>query len=183
MKTLFIDTHASKTFTIGFANKNETEENFLYLKGEDAAIEMIEKIEQLSKNEIEQIIINKGPGSLTGLRIGSSFAQGIALAKNIPILAISLFDLLLEEYPNTDIFFYTGTKKWIHKTEQEEKIIETDFKITKKYWLSNKPELLNLDPAKQQNFEECIKLMYKHQHLATENINLIYPVNIFNSQK
>ncbi|QSX07012.1 tRNA (adenosine(37)-N6)-threonylcarbamoyltransferase complex dimerization subunit type 1 TsaB [Sedimentibacter sp. zth1] len=39
-------------------------------------------------DDIQYVAISKGPGSYTGLRIGASIAKGIALAKNLPIVAV-----------------------------------------------------------------------------------------------
>ncbi|MEA1981586.1 MAG: tRNA (adenosine(37)-N6)-threonylcarbamoyltransferase complex dimerization subunit type 1 TsaB [candidate division Zixibacteria bacterium] len=47
------------------------------------------KIEQL-----DAIIVCTGPGSFTGLRIALSAAKGIAVALNIPIVGISLLDIV-----------------------------------------------------------------------------------------
>jgi tRNA threonylcarbamoyladenosine biosynthesis protein TsaB len=42
---------------------------------------------------IEGIIVQIGPGSFTGLRIGIAAAKGIAVALDIPIVAINLFEI------------------------------------------------------------------------------------------
>lgn len=178
MRTLFIDTHNTRSFSVAF----DSEAQFSFLSGNDAASELIHSIDSLSSNSIEKIVIITGPGSLTGLRIGSSFAQGIALAKNIQVLGISVWDLLLTEFPLADIFFFTGTKKWIKKNSKEEIIIERDFHSEAPYWISNNPSLLNdLDITKNVPFPSCIELMYKHVHKASDNIDLLYPINLFNS--
>lgn len=41
----------------------------------------------ISLNDVEGIVIYKGPGSFTGLRIGFSVANALAYAQNIPIVA------------------------------------------------------------------------------------------------
>jgi tRNA threonylcarbamoyladenosine biosynthesis protein TsaB len=43
----------------------------------------------LTISELDAIAISDGPGSYTGLRIGSSTAKGICFAASIPLLAIS----------------------------------------------------------------------------------------------
>jgi tRNA threonylcarbamoyladenosine biosynthesis protein TsaB len=47
----------------------------------------------LKKSDIEGIIVSTGPGSFTGLRIGLAAAKGIAMALNVPIVGISLFEV------------------------------------------------------------------------------------------
>ncbi len=42
---------------------------------------------------IEQIVVNLGPGSFTGLRIGLATAKGMATALDIPIIGVSTFEL------------------------------------------------------------------------------------------
>ena len=56
----------------------------------------------LSFEDLNAICISAGPGSFTGLRIGMSYAKGIALALNIPIVPISTFDSLAHD--NTIVF-------------------------------------------------------------------------------
>ena len=48
----------------------------------------------LSFEDLDAICISAGPGSFTGLRIGMSYAKGIAIALDIPIVPVSTFDSL-----------------------------------------------------------------------------------------
>ena len=48
----------------------------------------------LSFKDLDAICISSGPGSFTGLRVGMSYAKGIALALDIPVIPISTFDIL-----------------------------------------------------------------------------------------
>ena len=42
--------------------------------------------------DVEQIVVGRGPGSFTGVRIGISTAKGMALGANIPLLGASTLD-------------------------------------------------------------------------------------------
>ena len=48
----------------------------------------------LSFEDLDAICISAGPGSFTGLRIGMSYAKGIAMALDIPVVPVSTFDSL-----------------------------------------------------------------------------------------
>lgn len=51
-------------------------------------IEMSLNSLQLSLDEINYIILSRGPGSFTGLRIGASVAKAFSFAKEIPIITV-----------------------------------------------------------------------------------------------
>ncbi len=52
-------------------------------------IEQIMQENELTYNELNAIILSEGPGSYTGLRIGSSCAKGICIAAALPLIAVS----------------------------------------------------------------------------------------------
>lgn len=49
-------------------------------------------------HNIKGICINKGPGSYTGLRVGTSTAKGLSYCLNIPLIAISSIRILINQY-------------------------------------------------------------------------------------
>ena len=58
----------------------------------------------LSFEDLDAICISSGPGSFTGLRVGMSYAKGIAMALDIPIVPVSTFDSLAFDNSSEEIF-------------------------------------------------------------------------------
>jgi tRNA threonylcarbamoyladenosine biosynthesis protein TsaB len=61
---------------------------------------LIERIFQEATLDIRQlnaVSVSSGPGSYTGVRIGTSTAKGICFALNIPLIAIPTLDLLVSQ--------------------------------------------------------------------------------------
>lgn len=54
----------------------------------------LSKIIELDLNTIDAVAVSSGPGSFTGLRIGSATAKGLALTLNKPIVAVPTVDAL-----------------------------------------------------------------------------------------
>ncbi len=50
----------------------------------------------LSWTQLDGLAFGMGPGSFTGLRIAASTAQGLALAANLPIVAVSTLEAIAE---------------------------------------------------------------------------------------
>lgn len=44
-------------------------------------------------SDIDKIAVSSGPGSFTGLRVGLSFAKGLALPHSIPVVGISILEI------------------------------------------------------------------------------------------
>lgn len=65
-------------------------------------LDEISSMIELDLNTVDAIAISEGPGSFTGLRIGSSTAKGLGLALNIPIVEIPTTDALAFNFYGTD---------------------------------------------------------------------------------
>ncbi len=80
-----------------------------YSHGEKLTLYIEEALNKanIEPSDLSAVSISSGPGSYTGLRIGTSTAKGICFALNIPFIAIdSLRCIALaahEKYPNTNI--------------------------------------------------------------------------------
>ncbi|UCG63107.1 MAG: tRNA (adenosine(37)-N6)-threonylcarbamoyltransferase complex dimerization subunit type 1 TsaB [Candidatus Zixiibacteriota bacterium] len=55
-----------------------------------------------SKDELDGISVCTGPGSFTGLRIGIAAAKGLAVARGIPVVGISLLEIAAHKSCDTD---------------------------------------------------------------------------------
>lgn len=50
-----------------------------------------------TKRDLDFVAISEGPGSFTGLRVGMSFAKGIAMALKVPLVPVNTLDALALE--------------------------------------------------------------------------------------
>lgn len=67
-------------------------------------LDQMSKMIELDLNTIDAIAIASGPGSFTGLRIGSATAKGLGLALNKPIIPVPTVDALAYNlYGNTGV--------------------------------------------------------------------------------
>src|SRR5690554_2736536 len=67
----------------------DDEEEYTHAERLNVLIAEVIKLTGLEFLDLRAIAISEGPGSYTGLRIGVSTAKGIAMACNIPIIAIN----------------------------------------------------------------------------------------------
>lgn len=61
----------------------------------ELALPMLERL--LKGCAIEAVAFAAGPGAFTGLRIACGLAQGLALARNLPVIGISTLEALAQE--------------------------------------------------------------------------------------
>ncbi len=65
----------------------------------DAVLPMVERLLQQADIRLKQldvIAFTRGPGAFTGVRIGTSVAQGLALATDLPLIAVSSLAVLAQ---------------------------------------------------------------------------------------
>src|SRR5262245_51769040 len=66
----------------------------------ELALPMLEKLlkdANLAAGKLDAVAFGAGPGSFTGLRIACGLAQGIALARGVPVAPVSTLEALAEE--------------------------------------------------------------------------------------
>lgn len=84
---LVIDTSAA-TAAVATLNADRTE-TFLPSRGE----ELRWTLRRLAQQDITKVAVVTGPGSFTGLRVGVSFALGLAMGKRIPIVPLPTLEV------------------------------------------------------------------------------------------
>lgn len=96
MLTLAIDT--AKLKSVAFFRDDECESIFS-LPDQDLASGLIPVLESFPDyRNLDQIIINRGPGSFTALRVGIIFAKGLSLSLNKPIIPFDHFSVLHHKF-------------------------------------------------------------------------------------
>lgn len=146
MKILAIDS-SSVVATVALAEDNKiiAEYSVNYKKTHSQTLlPMIEEIMNMAEvkaEELDAIAVSGGPGSFTGLRIGSATAKGIALAINKPIIHIPTMDGLAYNMCGSDrlvcpimdarrnqvytgLYEFEGNKLVVKKTQDQSDIME-----------------------------------------------------------
>lgn len=88
MIILYIDTSVREEIKIGVEiNGKLYERKAKNLKSQETLplIEKILKEKKIKQSQINEIKVNKGPGSFTGIRIGISIANALGFALKIPV--------------------------------------------------------------------------------------------------
>ncbi|MGM8213846.1 tRNA (adenosine(37)-N6)-threonylcarbamoyltransferase complex dimerization subunit type 1 TsaB [Virgibacillus sp. W0430] len=113
-----------------------------------AVVSLMQKIE-MKPEELDKIIVAKGPGSYTGVRIGVTTAKSLAWALKIPVVGVSSLEALAYQglLANRYIcpFFdarrqtvFTGLYKW---EEHRMKLVYEETNMPMKNWLSKLIEI------------------------------------------
>jgi tRNA threonylcarbamoyladenosine biosynthesis protein TsaB len=111
---LLIDTAAAHT-QVALANEGGILASILHERpNEQAAVlnELINNLLQqatLTKESLDAIAVNAGPGSYTGLRVGLGLAKGLCFALDLPLLLFNRLELLTAAF--TDAAFILKARK------------------------------------------------------------------------
>ena len=66
----------------------------------ELALPMLDRLleeRRLKAKDLDAVAFGAGPGSFTGLRIACGIAQGLAFARDLPVLGVSSFEAIAEE--------------------------------------------------------------------------------------
>jgi len=99
---LAIDT-STDTASIALSSQGEIIAELTWHAGQSHTTELVPNLTRILEQaritlkDINGVIVAKGPGSFNGLRVGMSFAKGLALSLNIPLVGISTLEV--EAFP------------------------------------------------------------------------------------
>lgn len=71
--------------------------------------ELLPKIDKLlvaqkiKPNKLKGVVVNLGPGSFTGLRVGVTVANGFGYGLKLPVAGLSEFEIIKKLYPKADV--------------------------------------------------------------------------------
>ena len=103
MYRLILDS-STKLMWIGLTKDNKIVANYTRVARKDHAKYMVDAIDNLLKvndvtiDDIKEIVVSSGPGSYTGLRVAGMVAKMLAYTKNIPLYEISSIYFLSSGY-------------------------------------------------------------------------------------
>ena len=96
--SLILDT-SNKSLVVGLANEKVLRKTQYYAwqRQSEMTVQEVKKImdeENISFNDLDEIILTIGPGSYTGVRIALTIGKTIALCQNIPLVEVSSLNAL-----------------------------------------------------------------------------------------
>ena len=150
MNILAIDTSTS-VLSIALRTDNSYEERLVngpFSHSEDLLPEIERLLSRVGMDisEITLVIVAKGPGSFTGLRIGMASAKGIASALSIPVVSVPTLDALYES-----VSFYPGA------------VVSAIDAKKRKFYLSVKKNHETLIEDRDGNAEDVLDLLAKEE--------------------
>ena len=132
MVTLAINT-ASRTTQIALLKQDKILREKEWISENNESEKLMPEIDDLLKNkkikydDLERIIVVKGPGSFTGLRVGVSVANAIAYVQKIPVYGIDSFKFLRAKNEDDEIevivLFAGRSEVYVQLTEKSEPVI------------------------------------------------------------
>jgi len=141
--------------------------------------------------DLDFITINIGPGSFTGLRIGVSFAKGLCLSNNIPLVPINAFNIINSKVNCSEDLFYYGiyshknyaySRKYNNNITSSPKLINLEKKINAPLYLSGLDDFSQYDnDIIKVNFNALDLISFDFEELKNkrmDNLNSVNPIYI-----
>ena len=152
MISLFLNT-SSNYFNICLANDNKVIDSFSKRYDKDLSKEALDQIKELIENnnitidDIEEIICVRGPGSFTGLRIGVTIAKTIAYFKNKKLYSTSSLEFMASSVNNDIIVPLIDARRGYVYAE----IFDKDYNVLMKECYIKQEELIERVNSYQKN--------------------------------
>jgi len=140
--------------------------------------ELLEELGSSNKliKDVDVVSLSNGPGSFTGLRIGSAIAKGICFANNCKLVEISTLDIVANKYKNDGEFIAL-----IFSNSRTQEFYFAEYKIEKgKMFRTSDYSVKRLEDINTDN--KIIKVNEETDLHLFENLNIIDLSEISNIQ-
>ena len=159
---LILDT-SSKYMVVGLADENELIDSIQYPAWQrQSEVAMIEVENILKKNgvnikDVNKIIVSKGPGSYTGIRIALTIAKVLALTLDCDIVTVSSLEVFIKPKGKYISVIDARSKRayvgrYIDGVEIEKDSVLTIDEL--KVWIGNNPDFKIVGEIRVLGFEE-----------------------------
>jgi tRNA threonylcarbamoyladenosine biosynthesis protein TsaB len=89
----------------------------------------------ISLEDLDAIAVGVGPGAFTGVRLGIAAVQGLAVARNLPVISVCSLDAIAAQLANTPTF---------QKIDSHHFVIAIDARMEEIYWAKYETQLHEL---------------------------------------
>lgn len=141
---------------------------------------------EVKKSDIQGLIVGQGPGAFTGVRIGVGVAQGLALALNVPVVAVS----------NLQTLAFVAYKQ-LNTDKQQTILVATDARMNEvysaKYHIQGSSfkqleaetvgNAADVDLSKTDAYIGSGFHVYPELKVYAENQQMAYETNVFSQAK
>jgi len=119
MITLSIDTSVSLSVALFKENQclKEITEEKAHVVSEKCATTVQALLNEFSIQTIDLIVLNVGPGSFTGLRVGLSFVLGLAFGKATKLISMNALEILLHTQPTETVALLESKRDEVYYSE------------------------------------------------------------------
>lgn len=125
----------------------------------------------LKKSDIDGIVFGQGPGAFTGVRIATSIVQGLALALDVPVMAVSTLHNLAQQISN------------LNPEKSKRILVANDARMGEVYWATfetQNQQLLQISPdalsqpndIKAEGFDVCVGSAFKSMIEVNDQIEV-----------
>lgn len=102
------------------SDRNETEKLLVNID------KLLKKL-QLKPSQLKGVVVNTGPGSFTGLRVGVTVANGLGYGLGLPVAGVSEFDIIRKAHKEVDLIFLDAGRGEVFVAGKDEpKLIPID---------------------------------------------------------
>lgn len=134
-------------------------------------IDKLLKKQRLKPERLKGVVVNIGPGSFTGLRVGVTIANGFGYGLKLPVVGMSEFEIVHQGYPKADWIVLDAKRNELFV--QHKKLKPTLMTIAQFGKAIKKSERVYIDDY----------LLIPHLHAQLKGVGTIYIPNLSREEK